>query len=155
MIKMWPVKFMIAAALSVACGLLRAEPVMLTDGQMDQISAGGQYSIVSGGGFAESGTVAVQAHTSAMATHGFTLTRAVLMVKAAGSGLSAYGMGESGAGNAVAGVYGYATADQGKLKIMVRTSSMLRPDGGGLLFSMILVKASGSAALVTKSVTAF
>lgn len=150
-----PATYLISAALMLGCGLVHAEPVVLSDSQLDQISAGAQYSVVSGGGFAESGIVMAQASTRAMEKHGITMTMAVLKVKATGTGLSAFGMGESGVGNAVSGVYGYASSPQGKIKIQVVTGSLLRPDGSGVLGSMVLVKASGSPAQVTQSVTTF
>lgn len=143
-------QLVMAATLALGIGLAHASPSALTDAQMDQVSAGGQYSIVEGGGFAEAGTVNIRAATKAAEINGSTMTKASLKIKVVGTGLHAFGFGESGAGNVVSSVYGAASADQGKLKIHVKTMSKVRQDGTGITWSMIKVKTSGFGTVVTR-----
>lgn len=150
---------LIAATLTSAMSLASAAgPVMLSNAEMDSVSAGGQYSIVSGGGFAEVGTVLTSADTKAVLKgNGGGMTKANLRVTVSGTGLFAYGAGESGAGEAVSGVYGEAASASGTIDIRVRTMAKTKPDGDVMLKSKIKIKTNGSGGLnlSNKSTTVF
>ncbi|WP_147376933.1 hypothetical protein [Noviherbaspirillum saxi] len=132
-----------AVTLLLAIGLTHAAPVILTNAQMDKVSAGAQYSVVDGGGYAEAGTVLARADTRAKQNGSGTKTKADLWVKAEGTGLEAYGFGESVAGNSISSVYGEATADEGKIMIRVKTMSKEKSDGGTMTKSKIQIKSAG------------
>jgi len=134
-------KTLLASALLCTACLSQAAPRPLTDLQMDQISAGGQYSIVAGGGTADVGTVDVQANSQSIEkANGATVTKAKLKVVALGSGLDAYGGGESAADGAVSSVYDDASVDQGKIVIKVKTMSKVKANGEVVTKSKIKVK---------------
>lgn len=144
-----------AAALAFGMGLVHAAPNILSDAQLDHISAGTQFSLVEGGGSALLGTVSVRADTMASNTGGSAMTKATLKLNAAGTELDGFGYGISGAGETVSGVYGDVSLDQGTLRIHVKTMSKLQQNGGGFTKSMIQVKTSGSPMNVTRTSAKF
>lgn len=134
---------MFAVALSLAAGAAAAAPISLSDKDLDQISAGGQYSIVAGGGSADIGTVEAAARTKANGGSGASLTKADLKVVAVGEGLEVYGAGESGAGGQVSGGYGAGAADDGRLRLRIKTMAVTKGNGDTMTKLKVQVKSSG------------
>lgn len=134
---------LLTTTLLSAAGVAHAMPQILTELQMDQVSAGGQYSVVAGGGTAELGTVSARTDTKAVSSNGVTLTKAGLKVVALGTGLDAYGYGASDTGDSQSLVYGQASTDQGRLMILVRTMSMTKHNGDVMTKSQIHVATTG------------
>lgn len=130
-----------ASALAVA-----REAVVLNDGQLDAVTAGVQYSMVHGTSYADAGTVEVRtsAGTVSYSEH-YSKTKAMVKVKGTGSGLVALASGESGAGTEYSGAFGVAVADQGKVRIHIKTMSVVHGDDV-MTKTKIQVKASGSGA---------
>lgn len=81
----------IAAGLLCAAGLASAaEPMQLTESQMDSVSAGGQSSVAYGTASAWYGTAYVKVSTSAYQNGGLRTTRASALSVATGFGASAH-----------------------------------------------------------------
>lgn len=136
---------LLTTTLLSTAGVAHAMPRALTEPEMDQVSAGGQYSVAAGGGTAQLGTVSVQTVAGAASTtFGMTLTMANLKVSAAGAGLDVYGYGASGAGDSQSSVYGQASADRGRITILVTTISIARHNGDAMTQSWIRVIMNGS-----------
>lgn len=132
-----------ATLLSSTLGIAYAAPTPLTDREMDQISAGGQYSYVEGGGSVDSGVVTVDAKTQAKEKpNGTTVTKAVLKVKAVGTDANAAGYGESGADGVVSNGYGEGAVDEGKVVVRVKTVSKVQADGDVITKTKVVVRAT-------------
>jgi hypothetical protein len=137
-------KFLSTLALFSAMTAAHAAPVTLADEEMDQVAAGGAYSTVTGAGTAQQGIVSIRTFTSAVdRPNGADTTRAVLLIHERGTGLSAYGYGESGANGAVAASYGAADVAQGGLLMLVMTRSKTLPNGKSMASSSTIVVTSG------------
>lgn len=136
---------MLAATLSVATGLAAAAPIELDDGHLDQVSAGGQYSIVNGGGWADAGYVHARARTRAMGNGaGARITKADLNVTGSGSGVYVYGSGESGAGNRVSGTFAEGYTQQGTVTVDIKTMAVTKGNGETMTRSVVRVTSVGS-----------
>lgn len=136
----------IGSALTLLCGLAQSAPIALDDSLLDEVSAGGQYSYVDGGAYAEQGRVSLKASTTAHQNErGASVTRASLKVKAVGTGLEAYGYGESGVGTISSSGAGAAELDQGKIVIRVKTVAREKANGDTFTKTVVKVKAVGKA----------
>ncbi|WP_194727313.1 hypothetical protein [Noviherbaspirillum malthae] len=131
-----------ASLLASTVGLAHAAPELLTDQQLDQISAGGQYSYVEGGGAVDAGSVDVKATTQAHEKpNGTTVTKAVLKVKAVGTDVNAAGYGESGANGVVSSGAGEGAVDEGKVVVRIKTVSKVQADGDVITKTKVVVRA--------------
>ena len=134
-------KALIWATLASAFGICHAAPTVLDDEVLDQISAGAQHSFVEGGASADYGKVVVKARTTSKTnSNGTSVTKAGLLVRAVGTGLTAYGYGESGVDGNVAAAYGYGEVDQGAVIIRVKTVSRVQADGDVILRTRVNVR---------------
>lgn len=137
----------ILASLAAACfASAHAAPVTLANDTLDQISAGGNFSYVQGGGTAGSGTVNVNAITRAFDNGRVSRTNGFLVVRGSGTDLQGYGYGTSGASGTTSSVGAQASVDQGSMLILVRTSSVSLPNGTDRTRSSALVVTTGSGA---------
>jgi hypothetical protein len=132
-----------------------AESLLLTDGELDSISAGG-YSEVYGEATADSGTVNV--NTTSQGTikpNGTQVAKSKVVVKAKGSGLEGYAYGESGDENVVTNGEGAAAVDQGRIAIVVKTKVKTKADGTSVSKTVVkskAVDATTGVKVVSKSV---
>jgi hypothetical protein len=131
-----------------AAAIAHAAPTTLDDEAMDQVAAGSAYSMVTGAGTAQQGIVSVKTFTSAVdKPHGADTTKAVLLIREQGTGLSAYGYGESGANGAVASSSGAADVAQGGLFMLVTTKSKTLPNGNSMVSSSTIIVTSGKGGM--------
>lgn len=124
-----------------------SEMNVLSDAQLDAISAGAQHSIVSGAGYAEAGTVSVNANAKSISkSNGGSMTKADVKVIAVGTGIGGFAIGESAAGQELSGAIGEAVVDQGRLTIRIKTMSKVNGNGAESTKTKVHVKAHGSGA---------
>lgn len=140
-------KLLLCATFASAFGACHAAPAVLDDEMLDQISAGAQYSLVEGGAAADYGTVTIKSWTSAATRpSGTSVTKARLVVRAVGTGVAAYGYGESGANGQVDAAYGYGEVGHGAVTIRVKTVSRVQSDGDVIVRTRVNVKTVEHAA---------
>lgn len=133
---------LLVALLGSSIGLAHAAPVILSNEQLDQVTAGGQYSYVEGDGSVSAGYVAVDTRTKAVEkNNGTTVTKAVLKVKAVGTDVEAGGYGESGADGLVSSGAGEGAVDEGKVVVRIKTVSKVQADGDVITKTKVVVRA--------------
>lgn len=105
------------------------EPLLLTESEMDSISAG-TYSEVYGAATADSGSVMVKTNSQAnIKPNGTQTAKSRVFVNGKGTGLEGYAYGESGDEQVVTTGEGAAATDQGRIRIIVRTKVKTKADG--------------------------
>lgn len=131
-----------------------ADPVPLTNSQMDLVSAGA-YSQVYGEASADSGMVSVDTTTQGKVNpNGMEMSKSKVVVKAEGSGIEGYAAGQSGDENVATFGEGGAAADQGRLRIVVKTKVRTKSDGTSVSKTTVKSKVMSPAAgvkIVTRS----
>lgn len=141
-------RFLSTLTLFSAVAVAHAAPTTLDNEEMDQVCAGAEYSMVTGTGTAEQGIVSIKTVTSAIdRPHGADTTKAVLLIREQGTGLSAYGYGESGANGTVAASSGTADVAQGGLLMLVTTKSKILPNGNSMVSSSTIIVTNGKGGM--------
>lgn len=143
-------RILVVTLLACTVGGAYASPTLLSDVQMDQVSAGGQYSFVEGAGSVANGVVIAQAKTKAVERdNGTSITKASLKIKAVGTDVDAYGYGESGADGIVTAGYGAGSVDEGKVIIRVKTVAKVKADGEVISKTKVQVRSVETRSAVT------
>lgn len=122
-----------------------AEAVLLTESQMDFVSAG-TYSGVYGAASADSGFVQVDTRSQgSLNSNGTQVAKSKVVVKGKGTGLEGYAYGESGDDQVATTGEGAAATDQGRIRIMVKTKVKTKSDGTSISKTVVKSKAIDSA----------